>query len=682
MTRQTRIPRAVTTALLVLAPLTPMSVSGAVGVAPVTAPGVEAVPLGPWLAATPTELGTLGGDHSTAAAIDGDLVVGSAQTETGAWHAFVLDLGSPDPQMVDLGTLGGRHSSATDVSGSVVVGRSAMAQREDGYHLFAYDLSDPETGMMDLGGVGGTDYGADPGPFVDDGLVAGQIGSRSGGSRTVAFSYDLHAAQPRVVRYGALGGRDSAALAVDDGVLVGFAQVPGGGAQAIAVHARGPSPQLVPLGPPDAASYGLDVDEGLVVGQRWTGNGSRALAFDLAESDPVLQKLGGGVGSANAVDAGVVVGSASPSGQQHPAVFDLQSPDTPVVDLGTLGGKGNAVDVDGTTVAGYSNTPAGWLHAFADDLTDEQPMTDLGVPAGYRTARPTDLEASVVVGELGGAGGSRAVVWRLERTDQPLLRFAALRAAVREGTPSVTVTVERIGPSDGPAAVGVSVLPDGFRGAIAGKDHGPVPTLVSFAAGETVASFDVPILQDDLTEPTETIGLQLIDPQGGRLGAGQAMGVHIRASDGRPDLLVRRTSEETWLGEDVYADTATSQTRRWRSPPGFTRTFKVAVCNDPRQRRRHGFVSRFVLHAEAADRGSRTRWFRDRRDVTDTITSAEGLTIFAYTGRCLPLRVTTRIRAGAAIGSLHASTIRADWTGENPATDVVGTEVLVVDGPG
>ncbi len=680
MDKQTRIPRAVTTAVLVLAATSPINIPSATRAAPGPSAGVEAAPVGPWLVAAPFELGTLGGDDSTAAAIDGDLVVGSAQTETGAWHAYVLDLGSPDPQPLDLGTLGGRQSFATDVSGSVVVGVSRMEQRRDGTHLFAYDLSNPGAGMIDLGRTGGAIYGDPAGPFVDDGLVAGQIGARGGG-RTVAFSYDLHAAEPRVVRYGTLGGPDSAAFAVEDGVVVGFAQVPGGESQAFVVRARALNPRMVALGPPDVASSGLDVDAGLVVGRYWARDGSRALAFDLAERKPDLQRLGGGVGSANAVDGGVVVGSASPSGQRHPAVFDLQSPDTPVVDLGTLGGMGTALDVDGSVVVGHTYTPVGALHAFADDLTDDQPLTDLGVPPGYLYARPTDLDAGVVVGQVDGVDGPRAVVWRLERTDQPLLRFAALQAFVREGTRSVTVTLERVGASDGAATVGVSLLRPSFRGAVSGTDHGPVPTEVGFAPGQTTASFDVPILQDDLTEPTETIGLQLTDPQGGRLGAQQLAAVKIRTSDVRPDLLVRRSSDETALGEDVYADTAAGQTRHWRSPADNTRTFEVEVCNDPRQRRRDDFKSPFLLHAEAAGQGSRTRWFRGRQEVTDTITSPGGLTVWVFTDRCLPVRITTRVHPDAAVGSIHHTTIRADWTGENPATDVGGTEVRVVDRP-
>ena len=227
--------------------------------------------------------------------------------------------------------------------------------------------------------------------------------------------------------------------------------------------------------------------------------------------------------------------------------------------------------------------------------------------------------------------------------------------------------------------VGISVPPIGHRGAAAGMDHGRIPTAVAFAPGETATSFDVSIFQDDFTEPRETIGLQLTEPRGGRLGAQQVAAVRIASSDVRPDLVVRRTSDMTRLGENIYADTAAGQTRRWRSRAGGTRAFVVEVCNDPRQRQRDDFRSRLVLHAEATGSRSRTRWFSGRREITDNITSPSALSVRIVAGRCLPIHVTTRIRPGAAVGSRHPTTVQAEWTGENPAVDVAGTEVRVVD---
>ena len=632
----------------------------------------SAAPDDEWLWAEPVDLGTLGGTDAMAEAIDGDLVVGSAQTETGAWHAYVVDLADASPQMVDLGTLGGRHSRATDVSGSVLVGTSKMERRRDGYHLFALDLDDPDTGMIDLGPMGGSEIG-DPGPFVDDGLVAGQIRSRGPNARTVAFTYDLHAAEPRVVRHGTFGGWDSAVFGVRDGVAVGFADVPGDEARAFVLHPRQPDPELEPLGPADVGGSALDVDDGLVVGRYWARAGSKPFAVDLGDPHRTFQRLPGGVGSATAVDGRTAVGSSAVSGTVHPAAFDLTSGISSVTDLGTLGGWGTAIDIDGTTVVGYTYTPAGGLHSFADDLSDDDALTDLGVLDGGTSAWATDVDDGVVVGRGSTGAGTRAVAWRLGRTTEPRVRFSALDSLVDESAGVTTVTVERSGSTAGAAAVQVLVLHSGYRGGKPGKDFGPVPTEVTFAPGQTAASFNVPILQDGRTEPRERIGFQLADPQGALLGAGQVTAVRIRASDVRPDLLVQRPDDASVLGDDVFSDNPEDQTRTWSVRPGGSRTFFVEVCNDPRDRRNDDFQAPLVLHAD----GARTTWVRGRRDVTEAITSTAGLSLRVYTGRCKRVRVTTQAGVDAPVGSLLPSTLRADWAGENPATDVVGTAVRV-----
>jgi probable HAF family extracellular repeat protein len=68
------------------------------------------------------DLGTLGGDESSAAAINAaGQVVGAAWTPTNDAHAFLWDKGV----MTDLGTLGGAVSAATDInSAGQVVGYS------------------------------------------------------------------------------------------------------------------------------------------------------------------------------------------------------------------------------------------------------------------------------------------------------------------------------------------------------------------------------------------------------------------------------------------------------------------------------------------------------------------------------------------------------------------------------
>jgi probable HAF family extracellular repeat protein len=78
------------------------------------------------LTATARDLGTLGGRGSEATAIQGNLVIGRAQTTDGSYHAFVYDLAAASPRMRDLGVLSGDTDSvATALSGHIVVGGSS-----------------------------------------------------------------------------------------------------------------------------------------------------------------------------------------------------------------------------------------------------------------------------------------------------------------------------------------------------------------------------------------------------------------------------------------------------------------------------------------------------------------------------------------------------------------------------
>jgi len=85
---------------------------------------------------TMTDLGTLGGTNSDAVAVNRHVVVGWAQTPTGALHAFYDDL--THPRMVDLGTLGGTDSEARAVYGDYVAG---YYDRSDSSQIpFIYNL--------------------------------------------------------------------------------------------------------------------------------------------------------------------------------------------------------------------------------------------------------------------------------------------------------------------------------------------------------------------------------------------------------------------------------------------------------------------------------------------------------------------------------------------------------------
>ncbi|MDX2097166.1 MAG: kelch repeat-containing protein, partial [Leptolyngbyaceae cyanobacterium bins.59] len=94
------------------------------------------------------------------------------------------------------------------------------------------------------------------------------------------------------------------------------------------------------------------------------------------------------------------------------------------------------------------------------------------------------------------------------------LAFSNTSFSVNEnGTPGSVVTVTRIGGSNG--AISATITPTNGT-ATAPGDFNNAPITVTFAAGDTTAkSFSIPIVNDTIAEPSETINLALTDPTGG-----------------------------------------------------------------------------------------------------------------------------------------------------------------------
>ncbi|HEY9301786.1 MAG TPA: Calx-beta domain-containing protein, partial [Phormidium sp.] len=98
-------------------------------------------------------------------------------------------------------------------------------------------------------------------------------------------------------------------------------------------------------------------------------------------------------------------------------------------------------------------------------------------------------------------------------TDQPVIQFSNPEYVVREdGTPILAVTVIRSGGLEGPASATVN-LSNGT--ATAPADYNNSPITVNFANGQTSQVITIPIVDDTLVEPEETVNLTLVNPSPG-----------------------------------------------------------------------------------------------------------------------------------------------------------------------
>ncbi len=157
-----------------------------------------------------TDLGTLGGPESSAAAINSHgHVVGYSDTSDSQFprQAFLYD-----GVMHPLGTLGGRRSGALDINDNgAVVGWAELSVSSTDHHAFRYD------GVMhDLGTLGGDDSRATG--INNNGVIVGVSETNLQARRGFILDGTLH-------DLGTFGGTSSNANAVNSsGHIVGLAQ--------------------------------------------------------------------------------------------------------------------------------------------------------------------------------------------------------------------------------------------------------------------------------------------------------------------------------------------------------------------------------------------------------------------------------------------------------------------------
>ena len=190
-------------------------------------------------------------------------------------------------------------------------------------------------------------------------------------------------------------------------------------------------------------------------------------------------------------------------------------------------GDGGAVTVDfatsdGSAVGGVDYVPAAGTLFFADgQLTSSFVISLLNDPNASGT-----LTVNLALSNpTNGATLGTPVAAELDIHISPgEFDFAAATFTGQEGNGLATITVDRLGGSDGAASIDFATS-DGTGKA--GVIYQPVSGTLDFASGVTSQSFTVPILLDGMNEGNLSVNLTLSNPQGGATLGGRKNAVLI-----------------------------------------------------------------------------------------------------------------------------------------------------------
>jgi probable HAF family extracellular repeat protein len=317
---------------------------------------------------TVTDLGTLGGDRSSAYGVNNaGQVVGTSTTADGATRGFVYDH-IDTPAMSDIGTFGGRDSMAYAISDvGTVTGRAQDTQGT--FRAFVAGRAIPLLDLTALDSAFEAPFSTGTGVSTRGDVVGyRQRHSDHMAARTRGFLYS----DSTIVDLGTFGGEDAVLTAVNDvQTLVGFYSTES--------HA-------------DYASH-------------------RAFRVRRGGTAEDLGTLGGRLTTPTAInDRGRIVGFAQlPNGESRAFVSD----GGPVTSLGTLpGGRQSfayGVNAAGD-VAGASEASDGSLHAVVyrgGQITDLNTL--IAPTSGWRLTEARGINASgVIVGTGVNRGHQRA----------------------------------------------------------------------------------------------------------------------------------------------------------------------------------------------------------------------------------------------------------------------------------
>jgi hypothetical protein len=176
---------------------------------------------------------------------------------------------------------------------------------------------------------------------------------------------------------------------------------------------------------------------------------------------------------------------------------------------------------DGSAAAGSDYTATSGTLTFAGNLTNggvgetqktfTVPLTDDDSAEDDETFDVTLSSVAPALSATAGAPGTATIT--IADNDPPgELDFAAVRYDVNETAGQASVTVRRLGGTNGTVTVDYAT---GDGSATAGYDYTPTSGTLTFGHGEVSKTINVPIAHDGRGETTETINVMLSNPGGG-----------------------------------------------------------------------------------------------------------------------------------------------------------------------
>jgi hypothetical protein len=272
------------------------------------------------------------------------------------------------------------------------------------------------------------------------------------------------------------------------------------------------------------------------------------------------------------------------------------------------GGSIDYATSDGTAIAPSDYTSTSGTLTFPQGITSRT----FSVPITRDVVHERDEVLLLKLSNPRGPGAAlgipdTAVITILDNDPAPLLQFSAASYTVSEATPQALVTVRRTGSTANTVSVDYNT---GDGSATLGQDYTQTSGTLTFGAGVVAQSFAVPIIDDAVADPQETIRLTLSNPQpptGAALGSRKTATITIADNDqglqfGAPAytvaeavpravITVKRIGGTAGTVSVDYAATGGSATsgadytlapgRLTFGPGQVLKTFALTIRNDP-----------------------------------------------------------------------------------------------------